>query len=471
MGTRVASKLVAIEAEFEGVSLGDERRDRRLIHIAGQMGAKPDASFPAATGSDASLEATYRFLNNEHVSPEAILAPHVCQTVRRAMQADGVVVAHDTTEFNFGTFERGDLGRVGQGKSFGFYGHVSLAIDGKAHEPLGVVGLRTHERGGGKGRRGHTALQTATDNEGRRWLEAALDSEGVLGADLRPIHAMDREGDSYALMAELIKRGLRFVIRMAGDKRQTVDQGSVGDALEGLKVQAKRDVPLTTRRRSPMPSYRKHYPERAARTAQLRFTATRVALKRPASASHSSTKTLSLHVVHVVEPAPPEGETPVEWRLWTTEPIDTAEQVLAIVDAYRCRWVIEEYFKALKTGCAFEKRQLESKAALLNALAVLAPIAWRLLLLRTLARDDSELSATRVLTPTLLKCLRFALQKRKRPPLPTEPTVRDAMLGVAGLGGHIKNNGDPGWIVLGRGFDELLTIEFGYLLATESDQS
>ena len=41
------------------------------------------------------------------------------------------------------------------------------------------------------------------------------------------------------------------------------------------------------------------------------------------------------------------------------------------------------------------------------------------------------------------------------------------MLGIAGLGGHIRNNGEPGWIVLGRGFDDLLLIELGYLLAKD----
>ena len=72
-----------------------------------------------------------------------------------------------------------------------------------------------------------------------------------------------------------------------------------------------------------------------------------------------------------------------------------------------------------------------------------------------------------MLTPRQLKCLAGTLIKRGRPELPVKPTVRDALLGVAGLGGHIKNNGDPGWIVLGRGLDELLSIELGYSLAVD----
>lgn len=53
-----------------------------------------------------------------------------------------------------------------------------------------------------------------------------------------------------------------------------------------------------------------------------------------------------------------------------------------------------------------------------------------------------------------------ALFKRKTK-LADTPTVRQAMLAIAQLGGHIKNNGDPGWLVLGRGFEELLILEEG----------
>ena len=41
------------------------------------------------------------------------------------------------------------------------------------------------------------------------------------------------------------------------------------------------------------------------------------------------------------------------------------------------------------------------------------------------------------------------------------------MLGIAALGGHIKNNGDPGWLVLGRGFARFLEAEEGWALARD----
>ena len=137
------------------------------------------------------------------------------------------------------------------------------------------------------------------------------------------------------------------------------------------------------------------------------------------------------------------------------------EQAEFVVDCYRRRWLIEEYFKAMKTGCAFEKRQLESKHALLNALALFAPIAWRLLSLRNLGREAPDTPASFSISPRQLKILRA----RAKVPLSQKPTIREAMLAVAAEGGHIKNNGDPGWIVLGRGYEKLLHMELGFAVA------
>ncbi len=158
---------------------------------------------------------------------------------------------------------------------------------------------------------------------------------------------------------------------------------------------------------------------------------------------------------------------PVEWTLMTTEPIDTPEQILSVVDSYRHRWKIEELFKALKTGCAYEKRQLGSYRTLVNALALLLPIAWSLLRLRTLADDEQKLPAATVLSSVELQVLHHVAEK----PLPKDPTLRQAMLAIARLGGHLKRNGEPGWLVLGRGYLKLLDLAQGFLIAKRCDQS
>ena len=166
----------------------------------------------------------------------------------------------------------------------------------------------------------------------------------------------------------------------------------------------------------------------------------------------------------VREVNPPEGEPPVIWRLTTSEPIKTAEDVAAVIDIYRYRWLIEEYFKALKTGCNFEKLQLETGIALVRALAIYASVAWRLLLIRWMDRNQPDAPASAALSPSQLSVLGSVRAKAGKP-LPANPTAHDALLAVAALGAHLKRNGAPGWHVLGRGFEKLLSLEQGWLAA------
>ena len=51
------------------------------------------------------------------------------------------------------------------------------------------------------------------------------------------------------------------------------------------------------------------------------------------------------------------------------------QQVLWGVDTYRSRWIIEAFFKAIGTGCGYNKRQLDSAQHLLFALALTLPVA------------------------------------------------------------------------------------------------
>jgi len=141
--------------------------------------------------------------------------------------------------------------------------------------------------------------------------------------------------------------------------------------------------------------------------------------------------------------------------------VDSEEQILEIVDCYRARWVIEEFFKALKSGCAIEKRQLESRESLENALGLMLPIAWGLLRLRSALRATPEASGHSLLTPIQLALLRT----EGRSKLPNRPTVKQLVYAIAAMGGHLKRNGDPGWQTLARGYERLLTLTRGFTLA------
>ena len=71
---------------------------------------------------------------------------------------------------------------------------------------------------------------------------------------------------------------------------------------------------------------------------------------------------LRVSVVRVWESDPPPGVEPLEWVLVTSLVVTDAADALQIIAYYEKRWIIEEYHKCLKTGCAMEARQLETSA-------------------------------------------------------------------------------------------------------------
>ncbi len=456
-------------SEFTGADFGDQRLSKRLLRLVERLVVDPSASFPEAFGDDSALEATYRFFRNESVSPQRILAPHVAATLKRLKAESRVVVAHDTTEFSYSS-ERQGLGRIND-SGRGFFAHAALAVSADGtRRPLGVVGLQTFTRTEPPKRDRHTEKIPLEQRESFRWLSLGLEVGALLVDVTTPIHVMDSEADAYELFAGLIEHGQRFVVRLKHDRRVADESGEVAplsQTLPYLQGRCVREVALSARS---APHHekrgRKRNASRTSRMATLEFSATRVSLVAPKHLGLDKPD-LELNVVYVEEIDLPEGADPVQWVLVTTESIATQSDVEWVADAYRARWPIEELFKALKTGCALEKRQLESLPALLNALAVFVPIAFQMLALRTAARFEPERPASTLLRPTQL----LVLQRHRDIRLPPSASTQLALLAIAQLGGHIKNNGEPGWIVLGRGFQKLLDLEEGALMVLTYDQS
>jgi hypothetical protein len=103
---------------------------------------------------------------------------------------------------------------------------------------------------------------------------------------------------------------------------------------------------------------------------------------------------------------------------------------------------------------------------------VFVPLAWRLLLLRHLGRAAVPTPVALLFDTEQVLLLRKVLKHRGYE-LARRRTMRDALHGIAALGGHIKDNGTPGWLVLSRGLTRFFETELGWRLAREErcDQS
>ena len=172
---------------------------------------------------------------------------------------------------------------------------------------------------------------------------------------------------------------------------------------------------------------------------------------------------IPMQLVRVREVNVSAGVTPIEWLLWTSLPVENVEQAFVVVEDYESRWLIEEYHKALKSGCVVTERQRQSSSRLEPMVGLISVIAVHLLKRKTASVSRANRPARTMVPPLWLKLLWLKLLKairgrklRRVHAMPIYEFYRE----VAKLGGFIgrKSNGEPGWITIWRGCQKLATL-------------
>jgi hypothetical protein len=205
----------------------------------------------------------------------------------------------------------------------------------------------------------------------------------------------------------------------------------------------------------------------AARTVRLQVaSAGKYLIQSPQRPGHGqgAAPPVPVNVVRVWEEVAPQGvKEPLEWLLLTSEPAETFEQAVLVARQYSCRWVIEEFHKALKTILGAERLQLERGERLMAAIAIMSVVALRMVDLREEVRlAPDEPAVGRHFDQVEITILEKKIGK-------AIGTLREAMRAMAKLGGFIgrKGDGEPGMLALWSGRSRLQEMKEGYLLATD----
>jgi hypothetical protein len=443
---------------FSRADLGDARLVRRASGLAESLARAPNLSLPKVWATVAELEAGYSFLRKPHTGFLELMEAVQLATRERALQERRVLVLHDTTDVSCPAAEADEVGFLQTGKP-GFYVHHSLCVSAAGALPLGIIWSELWgrpQRTQGRARKSAgSELAKLEVRESDRWLEGATEAQLWLEGCQQVVHVMDREADSFRLFQHMLELEAEFVVRLRHDR--VVEDGHLAEVLAQAPISLHRKVRVSARPGKSMPSYT--HKARDSREAKLVVRSSKAVFQPPNYMCYA--EAVELNVVQVLEEDPPAGVEPISWVLVTTLPIGSRAQVEAVIDIYRARWLIEEFHKALKTGCLLEKRQLESFESITTLLAFSYTVASELLRVRTRSRQPG-LSAADVLRATQLDCLRA---HPKAPRLPEKPSAEDALTAIARLGGHLKHNGPPGWQTLAAGYMELLAFERGWLAA------
>jgi hypothetical protein len=204
-------------------------------------------------------------------------------------------------------------------------------------------------------------------------------------------------------------------------------------------------------------------------TVEVRFVAF---MLNPPHRLSSPLPNLAMSAIYVRETAPPADEPPLEWMLLPNLPIENFEQAYEKVQWYWLRWRIEMSHKVLKAGFRIEHCRLGDAHRLICYVTVMSLIAWRVFLLKLIARTHPETPCTTLLTDTEWQVLYCPVNKTTTLP-PTPPSLREVTYWIACLGGFLARtqDGPPGTMTLWRGWKRLTDLTQGWLLATEGKTS
>ena len=444
------------EEEFGQANLGDERLNRRLIHLAIQRGRAPNASISQSSQDLAGTRAAYRFYDNEKVTMETLLEPHRQATIQR-MQAYPIVLAvQDTTQIDLTRHPQTQgTGYLQDLHHSGFLLHTTLMV-APNRQTLGLIQQQVWTRDPqdfGKRHMRHERLTSA--KESQKWLtslQAMAEIQGQL-PHTQLISVGDSESDLYALFRTAQERQAFFLIRACRDRLMEDDQEQhLWKNLASQPVNGFLEVAV------PRQS------ERPARTAKLAIRFAPVTLLTPRREVKNGLPSVACWAIWAYEETQPEQGEPIAWRLITNLPTDTFEQTCERVEWYSQRWVVEMFHRVLKSGCRIEERQFDDLENIKRFLGVDSVVAWRVLYLTLTGRETPEMSCEALFEAHEWQALYSFLHKTNLPP-DQPPSLGEMTRWIARLGGFSGSRKmQPGTTVLWQGLQRLSDISQAWLI-------
>jgi hypothetical protein len=487
--------------ETKTADLGDKRLTTRLGRLLEMLSRKPEKSIPQTSNGWSETKAAYRFFDNESVTAEKILQPHIDATIERMRKESIVLLPQDTSELNYsGMPKTQGLGKLNSETQLGMLLHPTIAITPE-RLCLGVVDAQFLIRKELHSQRkkayllpiiafklftlpNNTILSWSLllskklktprpeslpieEKETIKWLNSYRMAQEL--AEQIPgtlfVNIADREGDVYELFVEAFtingekERRAEFIIRgskdrILKDEKTDKEKKQINKKLKKSVAEApvvgtiEFDIPATKTRKA-----RKVIQEVRASSFKLEPTK-RIGSKLPV---------VIINVVLAKEINTPPGEKPTEWFLLTSLPIDTPEKAIQVITWYLCRWQIEIFFKILKSGCAVEELQLQTIDRLKPSLAMYMIIGWRILAMTMLGRSCPDLPCTAVFDKEEWRAV-YVVIYRSPPPL-VPPTLNEMIRMIASLGGFLNRKKDayPGvktiWTGLQRVKDFIIAMD------------
>jgi hypothetical protein len=392
------------------------------------------------------------------------MASHAASRTAARVVGREIIVIQDTSELALGGRRARDNGYGPVGKGGGVRGlllHAALALDADSGALLGLVDAQVWNRD--KGKVMPRRSRATADKESQRWLSVATQAGAALSTARSITVISDRESDIYEHFAQR-PANVELIVRANWDRKIKLKSGAFAKQfafVDGLPEAARFSVTIPAA------------PGRKARIAELALRFSPVTLCRPhPSPAPDLPAMIRLTMVDVLEVSSLHDGEPIHWRLLTTHAVRSQKQARRIVDLYRKRWAIEEFFRTLKSaGFDIEEADIGEPEVMVKFVAAVAVAAVTIMQL-VRARDGTE-ELVEAFEPdeqpvleALSSQLEGATEKQKNPH--PKGTLAFAAWVIARLGGWTAYYGKPGPKVMRLGLEAFRRIKYGTTLRLQN---
>ena len=390
------------------------------------------------------------------------MASHAASRTAERVAGREIIVVQDTSELILGgrRAKANGYGPVGKGGGTrGLLLHAALALDADNDALLGLVDAQVWNRD--KGKVTPRRSRATADKESQRWLSVTAQASAALSAARSITVISDRESDIYEHFAQR-PANVELIVRSSWNRKIKLPSGASTQLftfIDGLPEAARFSVTIPAA------------PGRKERTAVLALRFSPVTLCKPhPSPAPDLPDTIRLTMVDVREVSSGHDGKPIHWRLLTTHVVTSSKKARRIVDLYRRRWTIEEFFRTLKSaGFDIEEADIGEPDVMMKFVAAVA-VATVTIVQLVRARDGTtEEKLTEAFDPddkpvleALSTQLEGATDKQKNPH--RKGTLAFVAWVIARLGGWTAYYGKPGPKVMRQGLEDFRRIKYGTTL-------
>lgn len=423
-----------IHQQFANVNMNDTRLQQRAVKIAQGCAEHPEKLLSGRFEEWAGLKAAYRFFSHAKATHRALQQPHYKEVLEKARWSEELVLfIQDGSEllFNSHPWTHG-LGPTADSTGNGLMFHSCLVAKYHESKETEILGLSYQEAWIRPEKK-----SVKDPKESEIWLRT-LEKSGPPRKNW--VSVGDRGNDIYDFLHGANKSGWKFTVRARHDRKVEINGAPerLFSWIRGQTAKCKSTLFLKAKGRE------------FSGEVELEITWAKAKLLPPGETSSIATEEVTY--IRVWCPERPK----LEWLLITNLPVDNEEDAKRIIEIYRRRWLIEDYHKALKTGCRIEDNQLKQASRILALFGIVGVIATQLLAMR----EHCRLSPTTPVEEAIPKRWVMLIEQRLGVKL---KTVRDFWHCLARLGGFIgrKSDGEPGWQTIWGGYTRLQDMLWG----------